>query len=73
MAIPNQINGTELSREEFQDNLLPRYVILPLNLTIDSDGCGKKFLVPRNLSCSKGGLVLVQHNNAAKEWSDLSA
>ena len=32
-----------------------------------------KFLVPHYLSCPKGGLVLLQHNDAAKEWGTLSA
>ena len=29
--------------------------------------------MPHALSCPKGGLVLEQHNNAAKEWGALSA
>ena len=39
------LSGMELSREEFQDNLLLRYGILPLNLPIDCDGCGKMLLM----------------------------
>ena len=46
---------------------------MPLNLPTDCDGCGKKFAVPHALSYPKGGLVLSQHNNAAKEWGALSA
>ena len=65
-AIPNCLNGTELSREEFQDNLLLWYGIVPLNLPVDCDGCGKNFLVPHDSSCPKGGLVLARHNNAAE-------
>ena len=52
-AIPHRLNGMELSWEEFQDNLLLRYGIVPLNLPTDCDGCGKKFSVPHNLSCPK--------------------
>ena len=44
MDIPQRLNVTELSREEFQDNLLLSYGILPLNLSIKCDGCGKNFL-----------------------------
>ena len=65
-AIPKQLNGTELSREEFQYNLLLEYGIVPLNLPTDCDGCGKKFSVTHALSCPKGGLVLAWHNNDAK-------
>ena len=64
--IPYCFNGTELSRNEFQDNILLRYVIVPLNLPTDCNGCGKKLLVPHAIACPKGGLVLVRHNDAEK-------
>ena len=73
MAITQCLNGTYLSREEFQDNIILRYGVVPLNLPTDYDGYGKKFLVPHDLSCSKGNLVLERHNNAAKEWGDIVA
>ena len=72
IAIPRRLNDTELSWEEFQDNLILRYGIVPLNLPIDWVGCVKKLLVPHALSCPKGGLVLARHNDAAKEWGALS-
>ena len=65
-AIPHHLNSMELSREEFQDNLLLCYGIVPLNLITDCDGCGKKFSVPHALSCPKGGLFMAWHNDAAK-------
>ena len=46
---------------------------MSLNLPTDCDGFGKKFLVPHDLLCPKWGLVLARHNDAAKEWGDLSA
>ena len=73
MAITQRLNVTELSREEFQDNILLWYGIIPLNLPTDCDGYGKNFSVPHALSFSKGGLVLSRHNDAAKEWGALSA
>ena len=72
-AIPDRLNGTELSWEESQYNLLLWYGILPLNLLTDCDGCGNKFLVKNDLSCPKGVLVLARHNDAAKEGGALSA
>ena len=51
-VITQSLNGTELSREEFQDNIFLRYGIVPLNLPNDCDGCGKMlsmlhaFIVP---------------------------
>ena len=49
-AILQRPNGTELSRGEFQDNLLLQYGLLPLNLPTDCDGCGKKLLVTHAIS-----------------------
>ena len=46
---------------------------MPLNLPTDCDGCDKKFLVPHDLSCPKGGLVLSRHSDYAKEWGALLA
>ena len=73
MAIPQSLNGTELSREKFQDNLLLRCGIVPLNLPTDYGGCVKRLSVPHNLSCPKGGLVIAHHKDASKEWGALSA
>ena len=67
-AINYRLNITELSWEEFQDNLIIQYGIVNLNLPTECDGYGKKFLVPHNLSCPKGGLILARNNDAAKEW-----
>jgi hypothetical protein len=55
-AIPNCFDGTELSREEFQDNLAIRYGLRPRSLPECCDGCNKPFLVEHGLSCKKGGL-----------------
>ena len=66
-VIPHCLNGMELSWKEIQENLLLRYGGMPLNLPTYCDGCGKKFLVPHDLSCPKGGLVLAWHNDATKE------
>ena len=66
MAIPQRLISTDFSMEEFQDNLIRGYGIVPLDLPTDCDGCGKKFLVPHALSCSKGGIILERHNDDAK-------
>ena len=71
-AIPRHLNGTELSWESFQDNLLLQYGIVPLNLPSGCDSFEKNLLVRHALSCPKGGLVLERHNYASKEWGALS-
>ena len=37
------------------------------------DGCSKNFSIEHALSCPNGGLVLAQHNDAAKEWGALGS
>ena len=54
-AVPNCLNGTELSREEFRDNLCLRYGLMPQDIPATYDGCGKKFSIEHALSCPKGG------------------
>ena len=44
-AVPHRLNGTELSREEFQDNLRLRYGLMPQDIPTTCDGCGKRFLI----------------------------
>ena len=48
-AIPNHLNVTEFSWEKFQDNILLKYGVVPLNLPTDCNGCANKFLVPHAL------------------------
>ena len=67
-AVPHLLNGTELSWEEFRDNICLRYGIMPQDTPPDYDGCGKKFSIEHALSCPKSGLVIVRNDNAAKEW-----
>ena len=44
---------------------------MPQEIPATCDGCGKKFLIEHALSCPKGGLIIAQHGNVAKEWGDL--
>ena len=44
-TVPDRLNGTELSREEFQDNLCLRYGLVPQDIPANSNGCGKKFSI----------------------------
>ena len=49
-AIPHCLNGTELSWEEFRDDLRLRYGLMPQDFSATYDGCGKKFLTEHVLS-----------------------
>ena len=48
-AIPHCLNGMGVLMETLQDNLILQYDIVPLNLSTDCDGCGKKLSVPHAL------------------------
>ena len=66
-AVPHRLNGTELYREEFRDNLGLRYGLMPQDIPATCDDCGEKFSIKHAISYPKGGLVLGQHHHAAPE------
>ena len=72
-AVPHRLNSTELSQEEFWDNICFRYGLMPQDIPATYNSCGKKFLIEHSLSCPKGGLVLARHDDAAKEWGALGS
>ena len=63
-AVPHRLNGTELSQEEFRDNLCLRYGLRPQDIPETCDGCGQRLFIDHTLSCPKGGLVLSCHDDA---------
>jgi hypothetical protein len=70
-AIPNRFDGTELSREEFQDNLAIRYGLRPRGLPDRCDGCNEPFSVEHGLNCKKGGFVGQRHDDVCEELAHL--
>ncbi|MGL4997609.1 MAG: hypothetical protein ACRC5T_01270, partial [Cetobacterium sp.] len=72
-ATPNSLNGTELAGGEFRDGLRMRYGLPPQDLPDKCDGCGQNFTVEHAMSCKKGGLVLIRHNDVKDEWHHLCA
>ena len=46
---------------------------MPQDIPATCDGYGKKFSIEHALPCTKGGLVLALHEDAAKEWGALGA
>ena len=49
-AVPHRLNVTELSGEEFWDNLCLRYGLMPREIPATCDGCGKRLLIWHALS-----------------------
>ena len=62
----HRLNRTEMSQEEFQDNLRFWYGLIPLNLTTACNGCGNKFTIDYYLSCPKGGSCWTDMRNLPK-------
>ena len=67
-TLPSTVNGTLLSAQEFRDALCTRYALTPTDLPTTCDGCGCcQFSVRHGLSCKKGGLVGLRHNEIKHE------
>ena len=41
---------------------------MPQDIPATCNGCSKKLLIEHAISCPKGGLVMVQHDDTSKEW-----
>jgi hypothetical protein len=72
-AMPSTVNGTELSSQEFRDNLLIRYGRTPGDLPTQCDGCKAKFTLQHALECKKGGLIHMRHNEIVGELMEWTA
>ena len=70
-VIPDRFSGTALSLQEWHDNLSLRYGKTPRGLPRKCDGCGAGFTVEHGLSCKKGGLVSIRHDDVHDEWAHL--
>ena len=70
-TMPSVLNGTDLSGDEFRDSLRLRFGLVPTDLPHRCDGCGDRFTTAHAMSCRKGGLILLRHNDVAAEWGQL--
>jgi hypothetical protein len=72
-AVPDRLNGTELSPLEFRDSIRMRCGLTPANLPAVCDGCQQPFTVDHAVTCKKGGLIVLRHNDVKSEWHELCA
>ena len=72
-TMPNCLNGMELLADKVQDSLRLRFGLTQLDLPDRCDGCSQRFSLGHAMTCKKGSLVLLCHNNVAAEWHQLCA
>ena len=72
-VVPVPETGTCLSAQEFRDGLYLRYGMEPPRLPSRCDGCHGTFSKGHALSCKKGGLVLLRHNDLRDELAALAS
>ena len=65
-TIHNRLNGSQLSAEEFCDNLWLRENLKPLDI-LKIDGCDARMLVGHALSYKTGDMVHVRYDDVANE------
>ena len=71
-VVPSRLNGTDLSANEFRDNIRLRYNLKPLDMPSHCDGCGAKLTVEHAMSCKVGGLVHCRHDTTSDEFRHLA-
>jgi hypothetical protein len=72
-VLPSTIAGTELSSDELCDSLHIQYGRTPAGLQATCDGCGTSFNTRHALSCAKGGLVIIMHNELRDKLYDMAS
>ncbi|KAL7474910.1 hypothetical protein ACHAW6_000853, partial [Cyclotella cf. meneghiniana] len=70
-TIPDRFSGTELTKDEWFDNVAIRYDRCPANLPDQCDGCGTGLTLEHGLSCKHSGLVGIRHDDVRDEWAHL--
>ncbi len=69
---PSDLHGTVLSPLEIRDAWHIRWGMEPPDLPESCDGCNADFTVRHALSCKKGGLPILRHNEIRDELADFA-
>jgi hypothetical protein len=70
-TLPNTLNGSDLSADEFRDGVRLRLGLQPTALPPRCDGCGERFSTEHAMACRKGGLIIQRHNDLVNTWGQM--
>ncbi|KAL7474821.1 hypothetical protein ACHAW6_000786 [Cyclotella cf. meneghiniana] len=70
-TIPDRFSDTKLTKVEWLDNIAIRYGLCPANLPDQCNGCSAGLMLEHGLSCKRGGLVGICHNDVHDKWAHL--
>ena len=71
-TLPLERYHFRLAPTEFRDALALKYLHTPPGLPSQCDGCGESVSLQHGLDCSKGGLVIRQHNEIRDCLGDMT-
>jgi hypothetical protein len=72
-VLPVARDNFDLSAREFRDALALRYQRPLAKAPTHCDGCGQDFTISHALSCKKGGLIIMRHNEIRDAVGDISS
>ena len=70
-TIPDRFSGTELTKDEWFDNVAIRYGRRPADLPDHCNGCGTGLTLKHGLNCKRDGLVGIRHDDVHDKWAHL--
>ncbi|KAL7474197.1 hypothetical protein ACHAW6_000186 [Cyclotella cf. meneghiniana] len=70
-TILDKFSGTELTKDEWFDNVAIRYGWRPADLPDQCNGCSAGLTLEHRLSCKRGGFVGIHHNDVRDKWAHL--
>ncbi|KAL7474427.1 hypothetical protein ACHAW6_000401 [Cyclotella cf. meneghiniana] len=70
-TIPDRLSGTELTKDEWLDIVAIRFGRRPTNHPDQCDGCSASLTLEHGLSCKRGRLVSIHHDDVRNEWAHL--
>ncbi|CEM24650.1 unnamed protein product [Vitrella brassicaformis CCMP3155] len=70
---PDAEDHTDLTPDEFRNNMAIRYAYEPPKMPTHCDGCGAPYSLDHALNCGVGGLVIRRQNDVVDVLCDLSA